>query len=142
MLYFVIGSFHTDTEVSIYDGLFHFNPVTPCEAGGIGSSLAVFHARRIVQPIFPYNRFEPENGLISKGYVKAYLNAVMLIAAILFLCRLHYSVSTLIYATSETGDISMSIISPIFLIRRLLTSESKPLSDETLDLNPHHVTGF
>jgi len=36
-----------------------------------------FYARRIVQPIFPYNRFGPANGVFPKGYVKAYRNAVM-----------------------------------------------------------------
>jgi len=68
LLYFGIVSSLSDTEIGIFGGLFHSTP--------IGSSLAVFHARNIVQPIFPYNRFEPENGLFSKGYVKAYQNTV------------------------------------------------------------------
>ena len=82
LLYFFMVSLLTDIEIGIFGGLFHFTP--------IGSLLAVFHARRIVQPIFPYNRFEPGRGLglFSKGYVKACLNAVMLIVAILFLCLL------------------------------------------------------
>jgi len=77
LLYFGIVSFLSDTEIGIHSDLFHFTP--------LGSSLAVFHARRIVQPIFPYNRFEPQKGLFSKGYVKAYKNAVMGIDAPQFL---------------------------------------------------------
>jgi NADH-ubiquinone oxidoreductase chain 4 len=41
---------------------------------------------------------------------------------------LHYSVSTLIYASSDIGDISMTLIPPMFLIRRFSTTQSKPLS--------------
>jgi hypothetical protein len=57
----------TDIEIGIFGGLFHFTP--------IGSLLAVFEPGRGL-------------GLFSKGYVKACLNAVMLIVAILFLCLL------------------------------------------------------
>jgi group I intron endonuclease len=71
LLYFGIVSFLSDTEIGIHSDLFHFT------AALARCSLAVFHARRIVQPIFPYNRFEPQKGLFSKGYVKAYKNAVM-----------------------------------------------------------------
>jgi len=71
LLYFGIVSSLSDTEIGIFGGLFHS---TAPPLGGC--SLAVFQARNIVQPIFPYNRFEPENGLFSKGYVKAYQNTV------------------------------------------------------------------
>jgi NADH-ubiquinone oxidoreductase chain 2 len=73
---------YLDTGIGIYNGLFHSTAITHSFdlfiyiIAPIILLLTAFYARRIVQPIFPYNRFEPL-GLFSKGYVKAYRNAVM-----------------------------------------------------------------
>jgi len=79
---------YLDTGIGISNGLFHSTAIThsfdlfiyiiapaPAGEGTIIYFFTAFYARGIVQPIFPYNRFEPENGLFSKGYVKAYRNA-------------------------------------------------------------------
>jgi hypothetical protein len=70
--------------MGIYNGLFHSTAITYSFDLFIYIIvpiilLTAFYARRIVQPIFPYNRFEPSRGLglFSKDYVKAYKNAVM-----------------------------------------------------------------
>ena len=74
---------YLDTGIGIYNGLFHSTAITHSFdlfiyiIAPIILLLTAFYARRIVQPIFPYNRFEPQKGLFSKGYVKAYRNAVM-----------------------------------------------------------------
>jgi len=74
---------YLDTGIGIYHGLFHSTAITHSFdlfiyiIAPIILLFTAFYARRIVQPIFPYNRFEPKNGLISKGYVKAYRNVVM-----------------------------------------------------------------
>ena len=74
---------YLDTGIGIYNGLFHSTAITHSFdlfiyiIAPIILLLTAFYARRIVQPIFPYNRFEPKNGFFSKGYVKAYRNAVM-----------------------------------------------------------------
>jgi len=62
LLYIIIISFNflgsgCDTEVGILVDLFHSTPSTPRWEGTIVCSLTAFSARRIVQPIFPYNRF-------------------------------------------------------------------------------------
>jgi len=72
-----------DTGIGIYNGLFHSTAITHSFdlfiyiIAPIILLLTGFYARRIVQPIISYNRFESKNGLFSKGYVKAYRNAVM-----------------------------------------------------------------
>jgi len=74
---------YLDTGIGIFKGLFHSTAITHSFdlfiyiIAPIILLLTAFYARRIVQPIFPYNRFEPKNGFFSKGYVKAYRNAVM-----------------------------------------------------------------
>ena len=81
LLYFII-SYYAYIEVSIYNGLFHSTAITYSFdlfiyiIGTIIYFFTIFHARRTVYPVFPYNRFEPKNGLFSKGYVKAYQNTV------------------------------------------------------------------
>jgi len=79
LLYFGIVSFLSDTEIGIHSDLFHSTAITYSFdlfiyiIGTIIYFFTIFHARRTVQPVFPYNRFEPKlNGLFSKGYVKAY----------------------------------------------------------------------
>jgi NADH-ubiquinone oxidoreductase chain 2 len=72
-------------RVGIYNGLFHSTVITHSFdlfiyiIAPIILLLTGFYARRIVQPIISYNRFEavPKKGLFSKGYVKAYRNVVM-----------------------------------------------------------------
>ena len=72
-----------DCGTGIYYGLFHSTAITHSFdlfiyiIAPIILLLTGFYARRIVQPIISYNRFESKNGLFSKGYVKAYRNAVM-----------------------------------------------------------------
>ena len=74
-----------DTGIGIYNGLFHSTVITHSFdlfiyiIAPIILLLTGFYARRIVQPIISYNRFEadPKKGLFSKGYVKAYRNVVM-----------------------------------------------------------------
>jgi len=72
-----------DTGIGIFNGLFHSTAITHSFdlfiyiIAPIILLLTGFYARRIVQPIISYNRFESKNGLFSKGYVKAYRNAVM-----------------------------------------------------------------
>jgi len=56
---------------------------------------------------------------------------------------LHYSVSTLIYASDEYTDLSMSFISLAFTTKRFLSKNTnKPLSSETTNLHPQFITGF
>jgi hypothetical protein len=90
---------YLDNRIGIYNGLFHSTAITYSFdlfiyiIGTIIYFFTAFYARRIVQPIFPYNRFGPANGVFPKGYVKAYRNAVMCI-----------SVTILLYfCTSGTG---------------------------------------
>jgi len=72
-----------DCGTGIYYTLFHSTAITHSFdlfiyiIAPIILLLTGFYARRIVQPIISYNRFESKNGLFSKGYVKAYRNAVM-----------------------------------------------------------------
>ena len=83
LLYFGIVSSLSDTEIGIFGGLFHSTAITPSFdllkyiIAPIIYLVTALYARRIVQPIISYNRFESKNGLFSKGYVKAYRNAVM-----------------------------------------------------------------
>jgi len=78
----IIGSLYLDTGIGIHNGLFHSTAITYSFdlfiyiIGTIIYFFTIFHARRTVQPVFPYNRFEPQKGLFSKGYVKAYQNTV------------------------------------------------------------------
>jgi hypothetical protein len=66
---------YPDRRVGIFNSLYHFIAIIYIF---LTLLLTAFYARRIVQPIIPYNRFEPQNGLFSAegpGYVKAYRTA-------------------------------------------------------------------
>jgi hypothetical protein len=97
LLYFGIVSSLSDTEIGIFGGLFHSTAITPSFdllkyiIAPIIYLVTALYARRIVQPIFPYNRFGPANGLFPKGYVKAYRSAVMCISVITLLYFCIYS---------------------------------------------------
>jgi len=55
---------------------------------------------------------------------------------------LHYSVSTLIYASSEYTGLSMSFIPLAFTTKRFSSKTSKPLFSETTNQHPQFITGF
>ena len=106
LLYSGIVSFLTGTEIGIFGGLFHSTAITPSfdlsiyiiapSSEGEGTIIyffTAFYGRRIVQPIFPYNRFGPANGVFPKGYVKPYRNAVMCISVITLLYFLSQELS-------------------------------------------------
>jgi len=88
---------YLDTGIGIYNGLFHSTAITHSFdlfiyiIAPIIYLVTALYARRIVQPIFPYNRFGPANGLFPKGYVKAYRSAVMCISVITLLYFCIYS---------------------------------------------------
>ena len=80
---------YLDTGIGVFNGLFHstatshsFDLFIYIIAPTI-LLLTAFYARRIVEPIIAYNRFvtgrptKNGDGVFSKGYVKAYKNAVM-----------------------------------------------------------------
>jgi len=116
-----------------------------------------FYARRIVQPIFPYNRFGPANGVFPKGYVKAYRNAVMGLDAsppqfttldhrfhffmqrpiwLLILVLQAYTVYILAYHP-DSFDIYALLALPV------VTTKPISISSESLNkLHPYWVTGF
>jgi hypothetical protein len=48
---------YLDTGIGIFKGLFHSTAIT--HSFDLLNITNAFYARRIVQPIFPYNRFEP-----------------------------------------------------------------------------------
>jgi hypothetical protein len=57
---------------------------------------------------------------------------------------LHYSASTLIYPSSEISDLSLAFIPCAFckLPKRFNSTQNKPLSCKTQNLDPNFVTGF
>jgi hypothetical protein len=55
---------------------------------------------------------------------------------------LHYSVSTLIYASSEYTGLSTSFIPLAFTTKRFSSKTSKPLFSETTNQHPQFITGF
>jgi len=136
--------------LSLY-GAFERLPVV----GALACSSIVFSA---AYSIFLYNR------IAFGGALSSYLSCnipdltkrefVMLIALIIptvlfgiypgpVLDGLHYSVSTLIYASDEYTDLSISFISLAFTTKRFLSKNTnKPLSSETTNLHPQFITGF
>jgi hypothetical protein len=87
---------YLDNEIGIYNGLLHSTAITHSFdlfiyiIAPIILLLTAFYARRIVQPIIPYNRFvgTAQNGLFSAegpGYVKAYRNAVIIFTLLSFI---------------------------------------------------------
>ena len=63
---------YLDTGIGIYHGLFHSTAITHSFdlfiyiIAPIILLLTAFYARRIVQPIFPHNRFEPKKWILLK----------------------------------------------------------------------------
>lgn len=55
---------------------------------------------------------------------------------------LHYSVSTLIYATNEVGANAMAFAPCAFITKRFYSKKIKPLSSDETSLNPYFITGF
>jgi hypothetical protein len=113
-----------------------------------------FYARRIVQPIFPYNRFGPANGLFPKGYVKAYRNAVMGLDASppQFTTRFHFFMQRpiwLLILVLQAYTVYILAYHPdsfdIYALLALPVVTTKPISISSESLNklhPYWVTGF
>jgi len=90
-------------------------------------------------PIISYNRFESKNGLFSKGYVKAYRNAVMGIDAPQFTI-LEYPLIILFILIGAILSMSSSDLVSMFLaIGTILKSKAKSAHSE-LKLKEHKIT--
>jgi len=158
LLYFII-SYYAYIEVSIYNGLFHSTAITYSFylfiyiIGTIIYFFTIFHARRTVQPVFPYNRFEPKNGFFSKGYVKAYQDTVRCFQVVStypkqnLSLRRHYSTKYInadalkVRILTENRGTSNNNANPMSIVPILSYSNADTMKSEILE-NNRNKTGI
>jgi hypothetical protein len=139
---------YLDNGIGIYNGLFHSTAITHSFdlfiyiIAPIILLLTAFDARRIVQPIIPYNRFvgSLQNGLLSAegpGYVKAYRNAVMGRDAsqFTFLVLLAYTVYILVYHPDSFYNYASLALS-------VMATKPSSISGTQNKFHPNYVTGL